>query len=196
VPNLAGAQLILRSFPTIPGTNMPTPAGKLAPDGMFSFSGVAPGKYRILVQGLAGWSLRSAMLDGRDTLDAALEVPKTADVTGMTLILTDRPTGISGTIFDQLGRPTPEYAVFVFAADRSFWTTAPRRLSGAVKPDSTSKFTVTGLPPGEYYIAALIDADPRELSEPSFLEQLIPASIKITLGEGETKVQDLKLGGA
>jgi hypothetical protein len=41
----------------------------------------------------------------------------------------------------------------------------------------------------------LIDADPRELSEPSFIEQLIPASIRITLGEGERKVQDLKLGG-
>ena len=109
--------------------------------------------------------------------------------------MTDQPTEVSGTVFDQLGRPTPEYAVFVFAADRSFWTTAPRRQSGAVKPDSAGRFVIRDLPPGEYYIAVLIDADPGDLNEPSFLEQLIPSSIRITLGEGDRKAQDLRLGG-
>ena len=68
-------------------------------------------------------------------------------------------------------------------------------MSGAVKPDSTGQFHVDGLPPGDYYVAALIDADPRELGDPSFLDQLIPSSIRVTLAEGERKIQDLKLGG-
>ena len=33
------------------------------------------------------------------------------------------------------------------------------------------------------------------LADPSFLEQLISGSFKITLGEGEKKTQDLKLAG-
>ena len=142
VPDLTGRVVALRPFPSIPGTNMPVPAGKLAPDGTFVFTGVAPGKYRARVQGIEGWSLRSAMFNGRDTLDAPLEVPRGDDIRDLTLVMTDRPTEVSGTVFDQLGRPTPEYAVFIFAADRSFWTTAPRRQSGAVKPDSAGKFVI------------------------------------------------------
>ena len=60
---------------------------------------------------------------------------------------------------------------------------------------SAGKFVIGDVPAGEYYIAVLIDADPGDLNEPSFLEQLIPSSIRITLGEGEKKAQDLRLGG-
>jgi hypothetical protein len=37
--------------------------------------------------------------------------------------------------------------------------------------------------------------DQRQLSDPSFLDSIVPASLKITLGHGEQKTQDLRLGG-
>ncbi|HYN07620.1 MAG TPA: carboxypeptidase-like regulatory domain-containing protein [Vicinamibacterales bacterium] len=109
--------------------------------------------------------------------------------------LVDRPTEISGTLFDQLGRPTHEYAVVAFSTERSDWTSAPRRTSGVVKLGSDGRFTVSGLPPGEYYLGVLTDADPSQLADLSFLEQLAATSIRITLGEGERKVQDIKMAG-
>jgi hypothetical protein len=55
---------------------------------------------------------------------------------------------------------------------------------------------VTGLPPGEYFLAVLIDPDPSQLRDPSFLDQLVASAIRVTLTEGEKKVQDVKLSGS
>jgi hypothetical protein len=110
--------------------------------------------------------------------------------------LTDQPTEIAGTLLDQLGRPTPEFSVVVFSTDRTYWSTAPRRVSGVVKAGSDGRFSVTGLPPGEYFLTVLTDPDPLQLRDQSFLEQLAASAIRITLAEGEKKVQDLKLSGS
>ena len=49
------------------------------------------------------------------------------------------------------------------------------------------------LPPGEYYIGAVTDVEQGEWYDPSFLTQLLGSSQKITLAEGEKKVQSLKI---
>ena len=51
------------------------------------------------------------------------------------------------------------------------------------------------MPPGEYFLAVLTDPDPVQLKDPSFLEQLAASAIRVTLTEGERKVQDVKLSG-
>lgn len=171
------------------------PAATPSADGTFSLTGVAPGKYRVTASGASAWALRSALLNGRDTLDMPFEVAAGRDVGGLNVAFTDQPTEIAGTLFDRLGRPTPEYSVLVFSTDRTQWTSAPRRVSGAVKLGSDGRYKVSGLPPGEYYVCAIVDIDPRQLTDPSVLESLIPASIKLVLSEGERKTQDLRLAG-
>ena len=44
-------------------------------------------------------------------------------------------------------------------------------------------------------MTAITDFDPAQLGDPSFLESLVPASAKVTLGEGERKELNLKIGG-
>ena len=75
------------------------------------------------------------------------------------------------------------------------WTVSPRRSSGIVRLGSDGRYRVTGLPPGEYLLAAITDIEPGQLNDISFLEQLARAGIRITLAEGEKKVQDVKIGG-
>lgn len=41
--------------------------------------------------------------------------------------------------------------------------------------------------------AALRDFDEKDYAAPAFLEQLVPGAIKITIGEGEKKTQDIRL---
>ena len=61
---------------------------------------------------------------------------------------------------------------------------------------ATGKFRFANLLPGEYYIAALTDFEPNDYYNPTFLEQVASAgAIKITVGEGEKKIQDLKISG-
>jgi hypothetical protein len=61
------------------------------------------------------------------------------------------------------------------------------------RPDTAGRFTVRGLPPGSYRIAALTDVEPDEWQSPEFLATLVPSSIAITLGPGERKHQDLRI---
>jgi uncharacterized protein (DUF2141 family) len=194
-PGLSTIQLSLTPLPAIEGTAAPASSVAAQPDGSFRIPDVAPGRYRVRVTGAGSWSLRSAILNGRDTLDVPLEVRAGEDVDNLEIALIDRPTEVTGTLFDQLGRPAPEFSVVVFSTDRAHWTTAPRRLSGVVRVASDGRFSVAGLPPGEYYLGVLTDADPSQLSDLSFLDQLAATAIRITLGEGERKVQDVKMAG-
>jgi hypothetical protein len=164
------------------------------PNGTFIFDGVGPGKWRVTGASLpAGWSLRSAMLGDRDTLDVPFEVRLGTPIAGLTVTMTDRPTELTGTVSDASGRPTSEYAMLAFSTDRAMWTTSPRRVSGAARLSSDGRYRISGLPPGEYYVAAMTDITPGQLDDPSFLESLIPLGVKVVVGEGERKVQDYRI---
>ena len=193
VPDVSKLRLTLGAVPSIAGAAVSLPPLSPQQDGSFTFKGVAPGRYRLAISGNVGWSLRAAMLDGTDVLDTMLEVHTGREIRDIVVTLIDRPTEIAGTLVDELGRPTPEYGIVVFSTDRSLWTKAPRRMSGIVKVSSDGRFNVTGLPPGEYFLTALTDLDPTQLNDPPFLEQLAAVSLRLTLDEGERKVQDLKV---
>lgn len=163
-------------------------------DGTFVFDGVGPGKWRVTGASLpAGWSLRSAMLSGRDTLDVPFDVRLGQPIAGLTVTMTDEPTELTGTVFDASGKPTSEYAVLAFSAERAYWTTSPRRVSSAARLSSDGRYRISGLPPGEYYLVVLSDFDPAQLDDPPFLEALIARAMKVALGEGERKTQDYKV---
>lgn len=163
------------------------------PDGTFVFDGVGPGKWRVTAASLPpNWSLRSAVLDGRDTLDAPLDVRLGQPMADLTVTITDRPTVLTGTIFDAGGQPTSEYSIVAFSTDRALWT-VPRRVSSVTRLSSDGRFTITGLPPGEYHLAVSADLDPAQLGEASFLESLVSTAVKVAIAEGERKVQDYRI---
>jgi hypothetical protein len=195
VPDLASLRLSLEAVPAIARASVAQPPIVPQPDGTFAFPAVAPGKYRLAVTGGGPWSLRSAIVRGRDVLDLPLEVAVGEPVPEMVVTLADRGTELSGRLVDQLGRPSPDYAVVVFPVDRGLWT-VPRRLSGVVKLDADGRFIVTGLPAGQYFLAALTDPDPAQLEDRAYLELLAAAAIEVVLGEGERRVQDVRLAGA
>jgi hypothetical protein len=66
-------------------------------------------------------------------------------------------------------------------------------VSGAARLSSDGRYRISGLPPGEYYLAAMTDVDPTKLDDPSFLESLIPRAVKVVIGEGERKVSDYQI---
>lgn len=163
------------------------------PDGTFVFDGVGPGKWRVTAASLPpSWSLRSAVLEGRDTLDAPIDVRPGQSIADLTVTMTDRPTVLSGTIFDATGQPTSEYSIVAFSTNRALWT-VPRRVSSVTRLSSDGRFTITGLPPGDYYLAVSADFDPVQLGEASFLESLVAAAVNVAITEGERKVQDYRI---
>ncbi len=179
----------------------------VASDGTFSATGLAPGLYRFVAQPgfmgslspsaaaiAGGWVVKSAMAGGRDIADAVLEVTAGEDISDVVVTFTDSPAELTGRVFDQAGRVTADFPIVIVSTDRATWVTASRRVQ-MVRPATDGRFVVTGLPAGDYYVAAVTAIEPDQLADPSFLEQLAAVAIRLAIADGEKKTQDVKLAG-
>jgi hypothetical protein len=161
-------------------------------DGTIRFPAVMPGAFT-MTSPLAGWWLRSAVIKGRDILDLPLEVDGSSlELPEVVVTFTDRRTELGGTLSTTSGQPPSEFVVVAFPSEREYWRRGARRIK-SVRPASDGAFSFADLPPGDYLIGAVTDADPDEWQQASFLEQLVPASVKVTIGEGQKVRQDLRI---
>ena len=186
-------------------------AGAVAKPGQpFVLNGVGPGKYRFTGQVIGGqapqssttglpsmpistWTLRSAMLNGRDVQDFPLEVTAGTSVTDVVLTFTDRMAELSGSITDAAGQPNLDLLVLLLPADRVYWTsTTGRRFRNATAPNADGTYRFSNLPAGEYLLVAVSDPDPVDLADRALLEQLAAGALKVTIAEGERKVQNIR----
>jgi hypothetical protein len=167
-------------------------------DGTFTIVGIAPGTYELQAYSLAGmpaltWAPRDAMSQGKDLLAAPFEVRASENLADVVVTLTDKVTEVTGTFMDSAGKPSSDYAVMIFPADRSQWRSSSRYVRAPVRPDNQGKFSIKGLPPGDYYICALVEPPQNAYYDPALLEALIPGAIKFSLAEGQVRKQDMKV---
>ena len=160
--------------------------------GHFALDGIVPAKYRVStsLSRMKGWTLKSAMINGQDAADRP--VPISSDVADVVVTFTDRLTELSGTLETPTGQPAPNYHVIVFPSDRSYWVFDSRRIA-SLRPSTEGHFVTSGLPPGDYLIAAVTDVDNDEWFDPAFLDQLVASAVKLSLSEGEKRRQDLRI---
>jgi len=167
--------------------------------GRFEISGIVPGTYRLSLSlpglGRPGrWFLRSAIVNGQDILDTPLTIRPNESIRDVTVVVSDRPAQLSGSVHNSAGGGPNEFTVILFAEDRGLWTPQSRRIFAA-RPSADGAFTFTGLVPGNYLLSAIDDVEPGEWFDPALLQRLVPAALKIAVAEGEQKVQDIRLGG-
>ena len=187
VPPGAGGQLLSST------------GGRVDADGRFAFADLVPDAYQFLTQwttpGTGGtWTIKSSVANGRDAYDAPLIVSPTGAV-DWTITYTDTPASLTGVLVDRGGRAATDYYILVFPTDRTHWTPGSRRIRTS-RPGTDGAFGVRGVPPGEYFVAALTDLESGEWNDAAFLEPLVKTSATVTLKEGETTRQDLQIGGA
>lgn len=168
--------------------------GQVDAAGRFTVPGVPPGRYRLTATGAPGFTPESAVINGQDALDFPFEVKGSQPIGGVTITLTDRRTELTGTVVDDKNQPAVDYTIVVFPADSRYWGGAARRTQ-MIRPGTDGKFTFRNLPPGEYRIATPVDMEPGSLTNPEVLQQLEGASMRVTLQPGETKIQNIRLGG-
>lgn len=164
------------------------------PDWSFELTGLSD-RFRLGWSGGkqgVNWSLKSALKDGVDLADTPIEVLPGQVVDGVEIVITAKVTEISGMVLDERGQPTTDATVVFFAEDKSRWTAGSRYVR-ITRPDTEGKYRAR-LTPGADYLAIVVRTiEDGRYSDPAFLETVAPRATRLTIGEGETKLLDLRV---
>lgn len=170
--------------------------GRAAADLTFRTAGYTAGRYVASVIDTtvpAGWTLRSVTYNGKDISVDPVELVD-SDITGVVMTFTDQTTELSGTVTTSANAPDAGSEVIVFPADSLAWkdvgVVARRWRDGRVA--KTGTFTIAGLPPGEYFVAAVAIDAPDDPRDPKVLQKLMPNATRVTLGDGEKKTVSVR----
>ena len=173
-------------------------AVKVRTDGRFVIAGVTPGRYRVTASfpgsgRPGGWLLKSVIATGQDSLDAPFTLPPNQHVLDATITFTDRLAQISGTLRGAAGSGAADDTVVVFPVEQALWTPQSRRIQG-VRPAADGAYLIRNLPAGNYH-RPVDDVEPGEWFDPALLQRVAPSGIRLSIADGEQKVQDLRAGG-
>jgi len=170
--------------------------GRAAADMTFRTASYIGGRYVASVVAATippGWTLRSVTSGGKDISVDPVDLTD-GDVTGVVVTFTDQSTELSGTVMNTRNAPEASADVVVFPADSEVWKTtgvvARRWRNDRVTRAGT--FSIAGLPPGEYYVAAVSSDAPQDRRDPKFLETLVRTATRVALGDGEKKSIDVR----
>jgi hypothetical protein len=191
-----------RADPAATTVSISVPSATVDAEGKFQFASVVPGTYGVSAYGGAivpeqgpAWVMKSVTANGRDITDRPLEIRPREAPPDIVITLTDKVSEVSGVLYDAAGRPASGLSIVLFPTSRDLWTQNSRRIR-PVTPASDGRFRLAGLPAGEYYMAAVTEYEYTDLTDASFLEQLAANAFKISIAEGEKKVQDIRMGGS
>jgi hypothetical protein len=163
----------------------------MAANGSFTIPGVPPGRFLIRWLGVGGvdpWTVQSAKAGNLDAADLPLTVGS-EDITGVVVIMTDARSALGGTVTSAAGAPANGVDVVVYPSDPRYRTRNSRRVASA-RTTVDGAYEVKDLPPGDYTIAVADEVDREALQDPAVLEHLRAVGA-VTLGRGETRVQNV-----
>ena len=178
------------------GRQMATDAiGRVDETGRFTIEGVLPGLYRLTGSaGASGWTIESAVLGGLETLDFPLDIRSSQNLSGGLIAFTDRQASLAGAVTNDQGQPVSDYTLVLYPSDQRYWLPQSRRIRSA-RPATDGTFFFGSVPPGDYRLAPVLDPEPGAWFDPAFLQQLDGAALRVSIGDGERKLQNLRIGG-
>ena len=163
--------------------------GRVNADGTFELKALVGPAVLSIGTLIGDWTLKAVELNGRDLADDPIEVPHGQTISGVRVVLTNRPTHVRGGLLDETQQQA-EGIVVVFPEDTSRWRQDARTVRSA-RPDQHGEFSIKGLPAGKYLIAAVDYVQDGQWYDPEFLADLRPRAERLSLAEGESKRIDL-----
>jgi hypothetical protein len=163
--------------------------GRLNADGTFELKGLM-GPVVLSIGTLTGdWTLKTVDFEGRNLADDHIDVRHGETLNGVRVVLTNQPTCVRGGLVDEKQRPA-DGTVVIFPDDPSRWREHARTIRAA-RPDQHGEFSIKGLPPGTYLIAAVDYAQDGQWYDPEFLSDLRSRAERLSLVDAEQKRIDV-----
>jgi hypothetical protein len=170
-----------------------TGRGPFNEDGEFSSVQLPPTRYFLRVNNPPpGWTLKSAMFEGRDISNLPLSLER--DAAGVVVTFTNRPSELNGQAQGASGAADATATVLIFPAESAAWLDygeTPRRLR-AIRVDKDGAYRTAGLPAGDYFAVAIADESAGNWQDPKTLQALARLATAVKLGDGEIRSLELK----
>ena len=170
--------------------------GTVQPDGSFGLRGVMEGSHQFVVEGLPSpWIVKSVQYRGSDVTDRAFDVAQKERFRDVRITITDASSVVAGTVTNAQQRPVADAGVLVFPTVPLFWMRTDRRMRIAYT-DAEGRFTLHGLPPGEYVAVASMSIQESDLGRHERLRALQPigTAFRVESDAGHTSLA-LRLAG-
>jgi hypothetical protein len=164
-------------------------------DGTFEVAGLQPANYEVVVTLPSAlsktWAVQSILHGDGDVRDAPLTFDR-GSMRDVKILMSEERTELAGTLSSASGQAATDYFIVIFPADRTLWHPHSPRVR-VTRPEADGGFTARDLPAGEYRVAALTDVEDDEWRKSAFLESLYDVSIAITVTDGKTTRQDIRI---
>jgi Carboxypeptidase regulatory-like domain len=161
-------------------------------------------------------TVKAVMINDVDLMDQPVTFESGQQLRNVQVIVTDKRTDLTFQVADDRGQPTREYVALVFSTDKARWVENSRYIRpfvpappppeqaldvtelGAVggafaAPPAAIRDSVTGLPPGDYYVVALDDLESEAVRDPAVLDSLSRPATRITLTDSAPAEVSLRL---
>jgi hypothetical protein len=165
-----------------------SPAGGREPaihdDGRFYITGLHGPMRLTSPNTLPGWYVKSVTIGGVDITDMPFDFGHDErTVADAQIIISNSGAAIAGSIENQGPQRTPTSTVIAFSISRDNWFDGSRHVKRASSGPNGS-FDIVGLPPGEYFVAAVHASTSLDLQAPTTLESLVPRAVRVSGREG------------
>jgi len=168
----------------VEGLNYPSDFAEVNPDGSFALAGLEPAPYRVSVGGVrAPQFIKSIRYNVSDAIQDPIDLASSPNAS-LEIVISDKASAITGVVHDSTGATVP-LAVVMAVQPRGVLPSSRTTLA-----DENGRFSVTGLRPGDYLIAAMDSGNAFLQIPPEMLEKLGTA---VKVGEGVTATADPRL---
>jgi len=166
-------------------------AAMVTPEGTFTFQGISvTDKHYLTVLGLPpNFYVKSARIGGEDVTESGIQMPGKAGGT-LDVVMSGNGGVIDGTVLDAESLPASAVTVVLVPAVKRRGNPTYYR---AATTDSLGKFSMQGIPPGEYKLFSWDDVDPGAWQDPEFLAPYEERGLRVSVAEGATVPAEVRL---
>jgi hypothetical protein len=174
--SLQGVPAIIRTGP------VPTPQL----DGSFVLDNIGPGQYKLNATRPPDFYIKHAQFGQTDILGKTFTIQRPGS-DALQVVLSPRGGRIDGTIFDARMQPDAEADVALVPNRRDRVD-----LYQSIRTDENGRFTMRGIPPGDYKLFAWEYIDPNEHFDPDLLLQSEPLARALRIVESSRETVDMR----
>jgi len=162
-------------------------------DGRFHLTGLH-GPMRFAATSLpTGWYLKSLTIAGSDVTDVPYDFGSGArTLSDAEIVLSREGATINGVATDGPTTRVSNFVAVAFSTSRDAWFNGSRQVKQR-RSEANGSYTIDGLPPGEYWVAAVDRLEQGNWLTPENLDALVPAAARVTVREGQVLSTDLRL---